>query len=226
MPILPLAAVLVAIGWCRLATRVIPRPAWLPPALALAAAAALGFLQAPARAALHLETSVRARGYLDGHAALARWLCATETAPGDTIALMDIGLVGYRCDDRIILDVTGLTDRAIGRSPGTFLDKRYDVGYVLARRPRAIVLVLTRSGDPTRPLPDAPLDPWTRVDLELYRHPEFQRWYRRRDEAPAAGEDRLDGLARRLGAARVFQHAYPGRYYLLAAFRRLEAPNP
>jgi hypothetical protein len=43
--------------------------------------------------------------------------------PGDTIALMDTGLVGYRCIDRRILDIS-LTDRFIGRSPGEFMAKK------------------------------------------------------------------------------------------------------
>ena len=226
MPFVPLAAVVVAIGWWGLVTWMIAKPAWAGPALGLVVVLLLWFVQSPARAAYLHDTAIRARGYHEGHEELARWLCRDATRPRDTVALMDIGIVGYRCIDRTILDITGLTDRFIAKSPGMFLDKRYDVRYILDRRPSVVIVVLWQPGDPDRPMRSVRLAPWTRVEGLLLESPEFRRWYRSASRPPAPGEPWLDALANGIGAAQVFLHAYPGRYYLLAAFRRIEAPNP
>jgi hypothetical protein len=45
-----------------------------------------------------------------------------------------------------VLDISGLTDRFIGRSPGPILHKDYDVGYIFDRRPEYIVLVSASVG--------------------------------------------------------------------------------
>lgn len=158
----------------------------------------------------------RTRGYLRGHAALAEWL-SRHCDRGQTVALMDIGLVGYRCIDLRILDITGLTDRTIAHSPGGFLDKQFDPSYVFDQQPRYIVIVLTnRPGSDIR---DLELTPWTRIEQRLLADPRFARRYRR--HPPAYTQPPVDLLehARRLtGATQVFQHDYPGRLYLLAVF--------
>ncbi|MFO0838662.1 MAG: hypothetical protein U1D55_09025 [Phycisphaerae bacterium] len=160
----------------------------------------------------------RAIGYRDGHMRLADWL-RERARPGDTIALMDIGIVGYLCIDQNVLDITGLTDRHIAKSPGCFLDKQFDVSYVFDRKPRFIVLAMAG--------PDArywdgkvdKLDHYSGIESRIARHVEFAAHYRRVRNV-AADATPLERLAAELGAQRVFRHEHPGQVYLLAAFER------
>ncbi len=180
---------------------------------------ALFLAQTPVREKYRHDLLIRARGYENGHEALAGWL-QERSAPGDTIALMDIGIVGFRRVDRKILDITGLTDRTIAKSPGGFLDKRFDPRYVFDHPPR--YLVIAWAGPEVLDAVSADrLVPWSPVERRLVVAPEFQRIYVRPRPAPE-GADALDRIAARLGAERVFRHDYPGRSYLLAAYRRGE----
>lgn len=175
--------------------------------------------QWPSDRAYRAFVLTRTRGYLNGHAALAGWL-AERARPGETVALMDIGLVGYRCIDLRILDITGLTDRTIARSPGGFLDKRFDPAYVFDQRPRFLVIVLTNR--PGAPAGQLALTPWTTIEDRLVAAPQFRaRYVRQPASAPAAG-DLLERVRALSGAAAVFSHDYPGRLYLLAVFERQE----
>jgi hypothetical protein len=133
---------------------------------------------------------------------------------------MDIGIVGYLCIDQPILDLSGLTDRFIAKSGGSLLRKRYDPEYVLERKPRFVVLTLTADGWYYQPPPPGTkYQFWTRVERRLYKDEEFRARYRHRPAVPADdGDDWRDALARRFGAVRVFEHAHPGAYYLLAVF--------
>jgi arabinofuranosyltransferase len=94
----------------------------------------------------------RTAGYDGVHRPLATWL-AEHTPPGDSVALMDIGIIGYYSHLRII-DLTGLTEAHIAHTPGAFQDKTYDPAYVLDQHPAYIVLVST---DADR-VPDFPID--------------------------------------------------------------------
>jgi len=223
MPFLPIVVVLVAIGWCRLANRLIKKPVWLAALLVLALLPVSWFTQGRNRAAFHERTAIRAKGYENGHTALANWLRHEAARPGDTIALMDIGIIGYLCSEQKILDITGLTDRFIARSPGTFLDKKYDVDYILDRNPEYVVLAMEGGGaSDVNPRAELSLTPWTNAEVSLWRHPDFQRRYVRKRGIQTAARRTLRGIAAGLGAERVFQHDYPGRYYLLAVFKRRE----
>ncbi len=82
---------------------------------------------------------VNAEGYREAHHAVARFL-AERARPGDVVALMDVGIVGYESGLRV-LDISGLTDREIARAPGGFLAKDYPPGAILDREPRFLVLV-------------------------------------------------------------------------------------
>jgi hypothetical protein len=103
--------------------------------------------------------AVNAAGYRFAHRAVAGYLRA-HADPGDLIALMDIGMIGYESGLRI-LDISGLTEPKIARAPGGFLHKRYPVEELLDRRPRFFVLV---DGFP--------------IDEAILRHPDFARGYR------------------------------------------------
>ena len=110
-------------------------------------------------------TDSRATGYEQGHHALATWL--RENAPPDaSAALMDIGIVGYYSQLRII-DLAGLTETHIARSPGAFQEKIYDPAHILDQQPQYIILVST-DGDQ---VPDFP------IDLRIFQSPSFQASY-------------------------------------------------
>jgi arabinofuranosyltransferase len=83
---------------------------------------------------------VNAIGYRHAHQVIGRYL-NEHGAPGDVVALMDVGLIGWIADRLRVIDITGLTDRDIARAPGAFLNKFYAAGELLARDPRFIVLV-------------------------------------------------------------------------------------
>lgn len=163
-----------------------------------------------------MDCRTRARGYAEGHEALARWL-GQQTQPGQAVALMDIGIVGYLNPQLRILDITGLTDRYIARSPGRFLDKRFDPQYVFARKPDYLVIVLNAHLLPDGRDDEAGLKPFSPIEERLVEHPSFKANYHCPRE-PTPGADELDALAARLGAVKVFRHRYPGMSYLLAAF--------
>ena len=218
VPFLPCWALLVASGWQGLFERGLPRTPALAGLATVLLVPAIWVLQGASRTDLMYVTKTRARGYKQGHEALARWI-RRETKPGETIALMDIGIVGYRCFEQRILDVSGLTDRYIARSPGGFLRKRYDAGYVLNQRPTIIVLVLTPDG-PLEPLPaGVSFRAWTPMEERIWKHPDFQRLYRTPTWSSWKGDNGLASLARSLGAQRVFRHLHPSVHYYLAAFR-------
>ena len=131
---------------------------------------------------------------------------------------MDIGIVGFRCIDWNVLDLTGLTDRTIASAPGGFLRKRFPLSYVLDRQPDFIVIVFTgpaeiMEGRPVR------LVPWTEIERRLVADRAFQtRYVHRWTVDPSAPLH--DQLAASYGAAGVFRHAYPGRSYFLFAYAR------
>jgi len=58
-----------------------------------------------------------------------------------SVGTVDIGLLGYRDPDLRILDLGGLTDRAIGGSPGPHLDKDVPIASLDARAPDAFLLL-------------------------------------------------------------------------------------
>jgi hypothetical protein len=220
VPFIPLLAVCLSLGWCRLLDLGVGRR--MPPALLaliLILPASWNYQQAQ-RSELISHSLYRAHGYEIGHRALAEYLRAEAAKPGDTIAMMDIGIVGYYCDQQKILDITGLTDRHIGKSPGTFLGKEYDPSYVLEKHPEFIVLVLSAAGNPDNPLPrGSRLGAWTTIEGKIAKHGDFDRFYRnRRMGGPEATW--LESIASDIGADRIFEHKHPGLYYLLAVFRR------
>ena len=102
--------------------------------------------------------AVNAAGYRFAHDAVADELKG-RARPGDAVALMDIGRIGFDTGLRVI-DISGLTDREIARAPGGFLHKRYAVERLLAEAPRFFVLVN-----------DFP------IDEGIMRDPEFVRDY-------------------------------------------------
>jgi arabinofuranosyltransferase len=223
MPFLPALGGIVAIGWCRVATLLVRQPRWLGPALVPLAIPLLWYLHAHNRQGFYDYVQMRARGYDTGHTTLAEWLRSGAARKGDTIALMDIGIVGYLCIDQNILDITGLTDRTIAKSSGEFMRKEYDPTYVFGRKPEYIVVVFGANGNPdVPPPPGTRLRPWSENERAIANHPEFLSRYVHRRTAPAKPAHWTETIAAQLGAERIFEHAHPGKYYLLAAFKRSE----
>lgn len=84
--------------------------------------------------------AVNGEGYRHTHLVIAKYL-REHAAPGDAVALMDVGMIGWYAPQLDVIDITGLTDRAIAHAPGAFLDKRFEVEDLFARNPRFLVLV-------------------------------------------------------------------------------------
>jgi hypothetical protein len=220
VPFLPLLAVCMTMGWCKLFDLVVSRR-WPAAILGiLLVVPASWYYQDDQRVKMRNESAYRATGYKIGHLAMAEYLRTNAAKPGDTVALMDIGMVGYYCDSQRILDITGLTDRHIAKSPGKFLDKNYDPAYVFEQKPEFIVIVLHALGNPETPVPlETRLSCWTDIEDKITLHGDFDRYYRSRRMADPQ-ESWLDALASDIGADRVFEHKHPDMYYLLALFRR------
>ena len=83
---------------------------------------------------------VNAEGYRHAHLRIGRYL-EERARPGDAVALMDVGMIGWEAKSLRVIDTTGLTDREIAHAPGGFLEKEYPVAALLARDPRFVVLV-------------------------------------------------------------------------------------
>jgi hypothetical protein len=101
-----------------------------------------------------------------------------------SIATLDVGLPAWLAPDVSFLDLGGLTDRTIGRAPGTHGDKMVSPTYLEARDPDAF-LVLTRApparGDDGRTVAVRAFYPVERRVLEL---PWFAQRYRVRAAFP------------------------------------------
>ncbi|MFQ5807392.1 MAG: hypothetical protein ACE5I3_13170 [Phycisphaerae bacterium] len=175
----------------------------------------LFFWQQSERGEYYNYGRIRAAGYITGHAALADWL-NERAEPGAAVALMDIGIVGFKCIDLHILDITGLTDRYIAKSPGGFLTKEFDPAYVFDQKPEFLIIA---AQGPAGRIGDEEMDqlqPWTVVESRLMMDDAFHTYYVHRRgfdrEAPE-----LERLAAVFGAERVFRHDYPDKNYLLFA---------
>jgi hypothetical protein len=133
--------------------------------------------------------------------------------------MMDIGKVGYACFDRRILDITGLTDRFIARSRGTFLDKDFDPGYVVRQNPEYVVMRLIERPDIAEGGRTI-VAPYTAIEERLYRDPAFVRMYRpgrTNLSGSQSGERRVAAILR---AARVVPRWGPDGHGYLVVFQR------
>ena len=223
IPYLPLWTALAVVGVAALLPRLI-EPKRLGATLAGGAAVVVGMFlwQTQPRQWLLNHVLTRGEGYRHAHVPLGD-LLSRLGKPGATVALMDIGQIGYMCRDLRILDVTGLTDRHIAKSPGTFLDKDYDPAYVLGQKPEYIVVAM-RAPQTQTGFDLSETSAWTRIEQRFFEHPEFLAHYFRA-RRPADGDDDLVRVAKLYGAERAFLHHYPDPiYYFLLLYVRSEAP--
>jgi hypothetical protein len=219
VPYLPLLAVIVSLGWARLLVRARRGGTGLLSLLMLLSAPLGLAFEWPERSRLAASAAMGTVAR-SSSAALADWIHA-HAASGDAVALMVTGQVGYRCFEQRIVDLSGRTDRHIGKSPGTYRDKRFDLSYVWAQRPQVIALTLTgREGSA------APLKPFFEIEERLAIDPEFQRSYVQAiadsmaDSTRVTSSDPRDSLRRSLGADAVFPYTTAGWRSVDAAFRR------
>ena len=222
MPYLPAAAVLVAGGWVLLASRFKQFNLLLAAGILCSLLILAWFMQNKDRENMYQETLLRAKGYKTGHAAVAEWL-RSEAKQGNTVALMDIGIIGYTCPELNILDTTGLTDRYIAKSEGSFLKKNYDPSYIFERTPGFIVLAFYTNGTPYKaPKAGTPYYPWTDIESRILKHPQFKQNYEkpRPNKTESSGGDWLKNFAASIGAEAAFEHGHPGLNYVLAIYRR------
>ena len=145
IPYLPLVSILITVGWVCFTVEAGGVRTWLAMLLALIGLTALWIKYDHTREEVLEYIETRSYGYQTGHMALASWL-HTEAEKGCTIALMDVGIIGYVCIDQSVLDLSGLTDRFIAKSSGTFLNKVYPPKYILDRKPEFVVLDITAPG--------------------------------------------------------------------------------
>jgi hypothetical protein len=119
----------------------------------------------------HKFAMVRAGGARESHVGLGNWL-REHTAPGEAVALMDIGMVKYY-SGREVIDISGLTDAHVARLPGGFLKKRFDIEYLFERNPKYVVLVshndIRKGGGFVSTYP---------IDKSIYDNPLFHERYR------------------------------------------------
>lgn len=183
VPALPFLALAVGVALSRLEVLLAARGAALAASVPIAVAIAVGGGLLAPRHAIATACRERAEGQREAHEFVTRHLVA-HAAPGDSIALMDIGMIGFHSRLRVI-DITGLTDAHIAAAPGPMLQKRYDPGYVLEQEPAWIVLVgrapalPRRTAEATLAGRSFALDPealWFQ-DRQLARHPRFARDY-------------------------------------------------
>ena len=220
MPYLPLITCCIVIGWGIFCYRFLTQHSILIGTIIITCLLSLWFLQQKTRQNFRHETYLRAFGYQTGHRALTRYILDGRVQPGNTIALMDIGIIGYECIEQNILDITGLTNRFIAKSPGDFLRKVYDPAYILEQHPTIIVLIITAPGiSYQEPMENTPFSFWTKIEGSLYQHPIFKQHYISHPQQDSGASSWLDELARQMGAEKIFEHGHLGCYYLLAVFR-------
>lgn len=91
-----------------------------------------------------------------------------------SVALTDVGRVGWILDRAAVTDLGGLTDATIARAPGSLLAKRISNAYLTARSPEVVLL---NSRMPVQAMPGAPLPavaPMWKVERSVLATPWFQ----------------------------------------------------
>jgi hypothetical protein len=217
VPYLPIWAALSIAGLGAVNLRWASRPVLLTAFAGTALLVGLFLLQLPSLLTYRWHVELRRIGYIDGHQAVAEWI-EKRGHPGQTIALMDIGIIGYRCIAFNILDITGLTNRYIAKSPGPFLRKEFDPKYVFNRKPEFLVISYSAPEAAIVPRDVAQLEPWTFSEAMVTTDADFATHYVRVRQ-PSAEDPPLSQLAAALGAEEGFEHKHPGPHDFLLVFR-------
>ena len=142
IPILPIVAVALQDGLISVRSLLPKGPGrrWVLPSVAIwTFIAVIIFDIVNQTAYLKLHTDMWADGYHHAHRRVGAWL-RDHASPDETVALMDIGIVGFVSGMRVV-DITGLTDSRVAASPGGWLKKQYPLDYLFGLAPEYFVLV-------------------------------------------------------------------------------------
>jgi arabinofuranosyltransferase len=219
LPYVPLLYVIAALGTNTLAERarkVSTRRRFEMVVLGLALVAGLvGYMHS--RDVLRPFEQMRYRVDVDTNMALGKWLA--EALPKDAVIVArDIGEIGY-LSDLPIVDMTGLTDRAIARKGGNLLDREINVDDIFARNPSGFVFVskipgpvrgARRAGAYTSMQSTSALldDPRMEEQFTFFaRYPSYERLRK-------AGDGRWEPVARGEGQAGDMPNSYFLEVYL------------
>jgi hypothetical protein len=167
--------------------------------------------------------ALRSRGFETGHRAAAFFI-RDHTEPGDTIALMDIGIVGFENPDRRILDISGLTDRKIAKSKGGFFNKTYDPDYVFDQQPAFLVFLASKDGGRFPPKSVEGFSPFNSTEAMIVNSPRMRDYLRPPPETPPT--DWADAFARHYGAVAAFQNGDATPFFMLLVFQRQGDKDP
>ncbi len=120
----------------------------------------------------HLAPTERLEGELvDAHRAVGAWL-RERASPTDLTAVNHAGALSFY-SGLPTLDMTGLNDRHVARNARGGLHEKFDADYVLACRPRFVVL-----NSHERPSKERRYAPgYWEGETAVYRHPDFERVY-------------------------------------------------
>lgn len=154
--------------------------AWLRPssgrmAIARAVAAAAILAIAPIEIARALDLSRGVSGRISVDAARRDLASHLESRHVRSVALLDIGLLGWRAPAIRIVDLGGLVDPVIAREPGAHGEKRADLDYLESLAPDVVILT---SGHDAELLPDGTTRVGARFVAE--QHLETSSWLRER----------------------------------------------
>ncbi len=140
VPLLPVFYGLIAYGLYQFYEEGVKIKSGYVKVFAFLCVAAILFTQLYASKTTYAYAMEKTRGYLRAHNPLALYL-NKHLPENSTIALMDIGIVGYITNMRIV-DLMGLTDSYIAHSSGgeNFLKRTYPVDYIFKKNPDCIVL--------------------------------------------------------------------------------------
>jgi arabinofuranosyltransferase len=170
--VLPVLLALVAAGLDRLLS--LPKPGTLRAAIVYSGiaivllATTLSLGNTELRIARTVLPALQRHNYLSqNYEELGRWF-HDNTPLGSTIAISDVGAVGY-FSDRHIVDMFGLVDPHISRIHGR-MHYKSDAGYVLSRQPDYIVLVSLNDDGAGYSFQRIP-------DYSMNRRPEFHDGY-------------------------------------------------
>lgn len=172
VPLMPILAVALQDGLLGLRS-LLPqsgRRRWIPSAVFWCLLGIIIFDIANQTRYLKLHTDMWADGYHHAHRRVGQWL-RDHADPSATVALMDIGMIGYTSGIRVI-DITGLTDPHVAAAPGGWLKKTYSLDYLFGRSPDYFVVV---SGS------DYPVEPFGSsfpIDRAVFEDPRFLTQYR------------------------------------------------
>lgn len=140
VPLLPVFYGLIAYGLYQFYEQGVKIKSVYVRGFAFLCVAVISFTQLYASKSTYAYAMEKTRGYLRAHNPLALYLKECLYADA-TIALMDVGIIGYITNMRIV-DVMGLTDAYIARHSGgeNFLKRTFPVQYIFNKKPDCIVL--------------------------------------------------------------------------------------